>query len=126
MTPHLDDIIVALSTAPGPGGRAVVRLSGPDAAKVVTPLFRSEVPLARTRLLLEGVINLPGVAAPLPADLYLMPAPNTYTGQDIVEIHTLSCPPLLELLIGQLLKGGVAPRGRASSRCGRSWPARSN
>ncbi len=107
MTPHLEDVIVALSTAPGPGGRAVVRLSGPDAAKVVAPLFLPDIPPAPTRLLLEGEVRLPGVASPLPADLYLQPAPHTYTGQDVVEIHTLSCPPLLELLIAQLLQRGA-------------------
>ena len=47
------------------------------------------------------------MASPLPADLYLLPAPHTYTGQDVVEIHTLSCPPLLELLIAQLLQAGA-------------------
>ena len=107
MTPHLQDVIVALSTAPGPGGRAVVRLSGPAAAKVVAPLFTPPIPPTPARLLLEGEIRLPGVASPLPADLFLMPASHTYTGQDVVEIHTLSCPPLLELLTAQLMQNGA-------------------
>ncbi len=110
MTPHLEDVIVALSTAPGPGGRAVVRLSGPGAAKVVVPSFHPEIPSNPGRMLLEGELRLTGVASPLPADLYLMPAPNSYTGQDVVEIHTLSCLPLLELLIAHLLRAG----GRAA------------
>ena len=110
MTPHLEDVIVALSTAPGPGGRAVVRLSGPGAAKVVAPSFHPEIPSNPGRLLLEGELRLTGVASPLPAALYVLPAPHTYTGQDVVEIHTLSCPPLLELLIAQLFQAG----GRAA------------
>ena len=126
MTPHLEDVIVALSTAPGPGGRAVVRLSGPGAAKVVAPSFHPEIPSNPGRLLLEGELRLTGVASPLPADLYVLPAPHTYTGQDVVEMHTLSCPPLLELLIAQLVASrGGGPRGRASSPCERSWPASS-
>ncbi len=107
MTPRNQDVIVALSTAAGPGGRAVVRLSGPGAAKVVVPMFQPEIPSSPGRLLLEGYLQLPGVASPLAADLYLFPAPHTYTGEDVVEIHTLSCPPLLELLTARLLQSGA-------------------
>jgi tRNA modification GTPase len=52
-------------------------------------------------------VRLPGVAAQLPADLYLWPAPRSYTGQEIVELHTLSSPPLVELLIAELLRTGA-------------------
>ena len=47
------------------------------------------------------------VAAPLAADLIVWPAPRTYTGQDMAEIHTVSSPPLLELLIAALLNAGA-------------------
>ena len=107
MKPHAPDVIVALSTAAGPGGRAVVRLSGPGAAKVVAPLFHPDISPEPARRLLEGALRLPGLASPLPADLYLLPAPNTYTGEDVVEIHTLSCPPLLDLLTASLLQSGA-------------------
>ncbi len=107
MTPHTEDVIVALSTAPGPGGRAIVRLSGPGAAKVVAPLFRPELAPQAGRGRLEGALHRPGLASSLPADLYLLSAPNTYTGQDVVEIHALSSPPLLDLLTAVLLQGGA-------------------
>ena len=107
MTPRNQDVIVALSTAAGPGGRAVVRLTGPNAAKVVAPLFRPDIPAGSGRRLLEGALHLPGIASPLPADLYLLSAPNTYTGEDVVEIHALSCPPLLDLLTAHLLQSGA-------------------
>jgi len=41
MTPHPDDTIVALSSAPGPGLRAIVRVSGPETAVVVGKVFRA-------------------------------------------------------------------------------------
>jgi tRNA modification GTPase len=84
-----------------------VRLSGPGAAKVVAPMFQPEIPSFTGRLLLDGRLQLPGMASPLPADLYLFPAPHTYTGEDVVEIHTLSCPPLLEVLTAGLLQSGA-------------------
>jgi tRNA modification GTPase len=43
----------------------------------------------------------------LPADQFVWPGPRSYTGQDVVELHTLSCPPLVELMIGELLKAGA-------------------
>jgi tRNA modification GTPase len=105
MLPHPEDTIVALSTAPGPGGRAIVRLSGPAAFAMAGAL--GFPPFSHERRIIEGAVPLPGIAAPLPAELYIFPAPRTYTGQDLVEIHTLSSPPLLELLVAQCLAAGA-------------------
>jgi tRNA modification GTPase len=100
------DTIVALSTAPGPGGRAIVRISGTASVAVITPLFSASQSIEPgRRALLSGHLRLPNLAL-LPADVYCWPAPHSYTGQDVVEIHTLSSPPLIELLIAQLLRAG--------------------
>ncbi len=140
MLPDLQDTIVALASAPGPGGRAIIRLSGPQAFAIACRHFtRSEkgsgtfsaaekVPdpfstsLARQacdrhkphaqakdhgRRCYEGQIHLSGVNAPLPADLLVWPGPRSYTGQDVAELHVISCPPLVDLLIGQLLSAGA-------------------
>jgi tRNA modification GTPase len=108
---HLEtrDTIVALATATGPGGRAIVRLSGPDAVRVATSLFVASAkrkPRSSQRELLAGAIHLPNLG-PLPADLYLWPGPRSYTGQDVAELHTLSCPPLVDLLVTELLRAGA-------------------
>jgi tRNA modification GTPase len=101
---HLDDTIIALASAPGPGVRAVIRLSGPDAHRVVGTLFDS---MPAGRALAHGSLRLPGVHAPLPAFVLSMPGPKSYTGQDSVEIHTVSSPPLVDVLIGTLLDAGA-------------------
>src|SRR5262249_6724523 len=107
-TPSLQDVIVALSTAPGAGARAVVRLRGPGAVAVVERVCEAEEPLWPVRRLLTPCrFRLPGVASPFPGDLYVQPAPRTYTGQELVEAHTPSCPPLLDLLVAELLKAGA-------------------
>jgi tRNA modification GTPase len=103
MTP-LDDTIVALASAPGPGARAVVRLSGPDARQVVGTAF-ALIPDGRG--MAHGNLRLPGLHSPLPAMVYSMPGPKSYTGQDCVEVHTISSPPLVDLLIGTLLDAGA-------------------
>jgi tRNA modification GTPase len=105
MFPHPDETIVALSSAVGPGGRAVVRLSGSKALAIVHTLFQGEVTSQRRRF--SGNISFSGVTATPPADLYVWPGPRSYTGQDVVEIHTLSSVPLVELLVAELLKAGA-------------------
>src|ERR687886_1419358 len=112
MTPDLHDTIVALSSAAGPGGRAVVRLSGPDALRCASSLFTSAEPaLPNRRRLYEGQVRLSGFVVPLPADLYVWPAPRSYTGQTMAELHTLSCPPLVERLVADLLSAGARAAG---------------
>lgn len=102
---HLpQDTIVALATPPGPGGRAIVRLTGPASFVAVGTLCpglqRPETGHFHSLQLL--VSGLP----PFPADLYLWPAPHSYTGQDVVELHLLSSPPLLDALLAALLQHG--------------------
>lgn len=107
-TPHLDDTIAALASAVGPGARAIVRVSGPRTLAVVASLFRPAAALEpKRRVLVDGDLLLPTLAAPLPAAVYVWPAPHSYTGQDVAEIHTLSSPPLLELLLAALLGAGA-------------------
>jgi tRNA modification GTPase len=109
---HTDDTIVALATPPGPGARAIVRLSGPESLAAVGALFSPRETLAPgRRALVEGSVRLPGVAAPLPADVLLWPGPHSYTGQDMAELHVLSSPPLVEALVAALLQAGARPAG---------------
>jgi len=103
----LEDTIVALSSAPGPGARAVVRLSGPEVLAVVGSVFVSDGLLELARRRHEGTVRLAGLTSGLPADLYLWPAPHSYTGQHVAELHLLSCPPLVDLLIAELLRAGA-------------------
>jgi len=100
----LDDTIVALASAPGPGTRAIVRLSGPEARRIVATTFDNA---PESRGLAHGHLRLPGVHSPLPAMVLFMPGPQSYTGQDCLEIHTISSPPLVDLLISTLLDAGA-------------------
>lgn len=110
MIPDPDDTIVALSSAPGPGARAVIRVGGPRSVAVVAERFRPlqlreliDSPWRRT----PGTFRLTGVTSPLPTDAYFFRAPRSYTGQDLVELHTVSSPPLVERMIADLLAAGA-------------------
>jgi tRNA modification GTPase len=119
--PHPDDTIAAVSSAPGPGARAIVRVSGPKTRAVVGAVFRASggrqppdggeirglTPPARQ--IVPGAVRLSGVHSPLPADLYFFPGPHSYTGQDVAELHTIGSPPLVERLVADLLAAGARP-----------------
>jgi tRNA modification GTPase len=108
MLPDPADTIVALSSAQGPGARAIVRLSGPSAWAIARTFF-PDAPTDKPadRWLHSAELRLPDLHSGLPADLYFWPAPRTYTGQDVVEIHMLSTPPLVDLLITAGLDRGA-------------------
>jgi tRNA modification GTPase len=110
MPPLSQDTIVALATAAAPGGRAIVRLSGPNSAAVVRAVFAppERVPPQANHLLC-GEVRLEALQAGLPAELCFWHAPRSYTGQDMAELHVLSCPPLVELLVAQLLRANCRP-----------------
>src|SRR4051795_5059522 len=103
-----DDVIVALATAPGPGARAIVRLSGSGISSILKVVFSpaDAVPPPAGRFV-TGSVALPGVHSALPADLYFWRAPNSYTGQDVAELHVVSSPPLLDVLVAALLGNGA-------------------
>ena len=104
--PDLDDTIVALSSAAGPAVRAIVRLSGRRASAIVRAVCPAFDTLAAGRFL-QGALRLPSFHAPIPADVYHFVAPRTYTGQDVVEIHTISCQPIVDELIAVCLDAGA-------------------
>src|SRR5262245_22641578 len=99
---HPDDTIVAVSSAPGPAPRAIVRVSGPKTRDVIDAVFLA-------RHLLPGFVRLTGVHSPLPADLYFFPGPHSYTGQDLAELHAIGSPPLVERLVADLFGAGARP-----------------
>ena len=65
---------------------------------------------ATRRRLYAGSVSLPSVSSPVPADLYVWPSPRTYTGQHIAELHLISCPPLLDIVVAQVLEAFLNSR----------------
>lgn len=109
---HPDDTIVAVSSAPGHGVRAIVRISGPGTLAAIDSVFTANNPhdsSTRSRRLVPGFLQLTGLLPPVPASLYFFPGPKTYTGQDLAEIHTVGSPPLVERLVSDLLNAGTRP-----------------
>jgi len=89
----LDDTIAAISTPIGEGGIGIVRLSGPDALAIVQSIFlrgkgRTAARPLQPYHLHYGHIVDPATGQTLDEVLVAyMPAPWTYTRQDVVEIN---------------------------------------
>jgi len=85
-----DDTICALSTPPGIGAIAVIRLSGPRSLSVCSEIFRS--PSGKTDLARAGshTIHFGTISdGDQPVDdvlISIFRAPHSYTGEDVVEI----------------------------------------
>jgi tRNA modification GTPase len=95
--------IVAIATAPAPGGIGIVRISGPDALAVARPLLRPcpEVPAPRVAHF-AGFLDRAGQV--LDEGVWIhFPAPRSFTAEDVVELHAHGGPRLLRLLEQALL-----------------------
>lgn len=78
------DTIAALATAPGVGAVAIVRLSGSKAKAIATELTRAALDPRRAELCsfrgADGAVIDRGLAL-------FFPAPKSFTGEDVVELH---------------------------------------
>lgn len=99
------DPIAAIATAPGRGAVGIVRVS----ARSVQPVI--EAVCGRTLKPREATY-LPFRAAdgsPIDQGLAIhFPAPNSYTGEDVLELQAHGGPVVLQLLLARCLEAGVA------------------
>jgi len=98
------ETIAAVATPAGRGGIGVVRISGTDLSAIVEGVLGAE-PSARTATLatFRGAGGEPldrGIA------LYF-PAPASYTGENVLELHGHGGPAVLGLLLGRCLDLGA-------------------
>ena len=78
--------IFALSTGPGISGVAIIRISGPDCAKVVQLLTNKPIPRPRVATLRN--INKIDTSELIDEGIILwFPGPESYTGEDMAEIQ---------------------------------------
>src|SRR5690348_16201482 len=98
------DTIVAAATPPGRGGIVVVRISGPKSPELAAILV-GEVPPAREATLARF---LDGAGEPIDTGLVLFfPAPRSYTGEHVLELHGHGGPLVTEALVARVLELGA-------------------
>jgi tRNA modification GTPase len=99
------DTIVAISTPVGRGGIGVVRLSGTRALAAAAPLLRLRHPLAAGRARFGEIVDVATGDVLDQAVVTYFAAPNSYTGEDVVEIAAHGAPVLLEYIVRQCCAG---------------------
>ena len=112
MLDRLDDTIVAVSSAPGHGAVGIVRLSGPQAIHVTNQI--AELDGEKTLTDQRGSTRCRGRVSldpdrSLPSSFFVFRAPHSYTQQDLVEIHTIGSPVVLELVRQRCISFGALP-----------------
>jgi tRNA modification GTPase len=115
MTDNKTDTIAAIATPPGRGGVGIIRVSGPQAktiaekilGKVPQPRFADYLPFLDHN---NDVIDS-GLA------LYFV-APNSFTGEDVLELQGHGGPVVMDLLLQQVVSLGarIAKPGEFSER----------
>ena len=98
------DTIVAIATPPGRGGIGVVRVSGPGALAVAGAIAERADELAPRRATLTRVIT--GGSAVDRAVLTFFPGPQSYTGEDVLEISAHGSPVLLHAIVAASMGAG--------------------
>ncbi|MFW6112852.1 MAG: tRNA uridine-5-carboxymethylaminomethyl(34) synthesis GTPase MnmE [Thermodesulfobacteriota bacterium] len=107
--PEAGDTIAAISTPPGEAGIGIVRLSGPRAQAIARQLFRPRRPRdpwQSHRLYLGHILDSKGHVLD-EVLLTLMRAPQTYTREDVVEIHCHSGFAVLKAVLAEVLAQGA-------------------
>jgi tRNA modification GTPase len=105
---HASDTIAAVSSAAGSSACGIVRMSGPDALRCLSRILAA--PGARSKRnyrAFSARLRLNGTA--VPARIYVMRAPTSYTREDIVELHTFGNPALQRALLDRLTSLGARP-----------------
>ncbi len=78
--------IFALSSGPGISGVAIIRISGNEASDVIKSLTGKEIPQARVATLRK--INNINTSELIDEGIIIwFPGPESYTGEDMAEIH---------------------------------------
>ena len=98
---HSHDTITAQATAPGKGGVGIIRVSGPK-AKLVAEKILGKCPKPRYAEFLsfnslEGELIDQGIAL-------FFKGPNSFTGEDVLELQGHGGPVVLDMLLQQITK----------------------
>lgn len=103
MKPHADTI-AAVASAPGVGGVGVLRVSGPLAPTLARDLLGREPEPRHAHYAAfrdaDGEILDRGL-------LLYFPSPRSYTGEDVLELHTHGSPVVLRLLLACIVELGA-------------------
>ncbi len=98
------DTIAAIATPPGRGGIGIVRVSGPLARQIAVAVTGREPAPRRAALCMFSDAQ----GEPIDSGLALFfPAPHSFTGEDVLELHGHGSPIALDMLLERLMSLGA-------------------
>lgn len=111
MIERQDDTIVAVSSPPGAAAMGIVRLSGDDALRIVNAMVggEGEKPSSLPSWSHDRFEIAASERATAPARVVVFRKPKSYTRQDLVEIHTIGSPVLLQMICRRAESLGALP-----------------
>ncbi len=110
-----EQTIVAAATPPGRGGIGIVRISGPATRAIATAMLGT-VPAPRHAAV---AVFSDALGRAIDAGLALyFPAPQSFTGEDVLELHGHGGPVVMDLLVARAIELGarMARPGEFSER----------
>jgi tRNA modification GTPase len=102
-----NETIVAISTPPGRGGIGIVRLSGPHALDIASALLTPRNPLTHAQARFAEILDPEAQTKLDEAISTYFAGPNSYTGEDLVEIAAHGSPVILDMLVRSALQRGA-------------------
>jgi len=109
MSLYYKDNIVAIATAPENGAIGIVRLSGPDVLQILGRVFqrdradRTDKTYKARYMYLGAIVANNGEEIDQAMAVY-MPGPNSFTGEDVVELHCHGNLILLKQIVAEILE----------------------
>ncbi len=106
MSDYQTDTIAAVATAPGRGGVGIVRISGPHSRQIAEQILQQPPRVRRADYLAfvdkdKQVIDS-GIAL-------FFQKPNSFTGEDVLELQAHGGPVVLDMLLQRVLELGARP-----------------
>lgn len=109
MPPAANTTIAAISSPPGSGQRGVLRVSGPRTRELVRATWCGPRPLPDLSARGCHAGRFRDARGEQPQLLLWMPAPHSFTREDVAEMHLPGAPPLLAAALERLLALGAVP-----------------
>ena len=105
---NFNNTIVAVSS-PTSDQRVIVRITGADTVSKIQQIFSPHVDIVKQGIISCTITVEQGLE--VDAMVYLFLSPNSYTSEDVGEIHFYANAPIVQSLIGHLLSAGLRTAG---------------
>jgi len=102
----MHDTIVAPATPPGYGGISIVRVSGPLSIELTKQVCKKRLPFSHRQPALSSVYNSSGEVVD-DAIFTFFEGPNSYTGEDVLEVSCHGNPIIVEQIISTICSLGA-------------------